>query len=69
MRSNANYTTPGLTQRTMGASLASESRLSRFGGPARRVIPVEEDPEEERPAGTNAPMSPISGMLEIAVAD
>lgn len=52
----------------MGASLASESRLSRFGGPARRVVslPDEEDPEEDREA-QNAPMSPISGKRGIPV--
>lgn len=58
------YTTPALAQRTMGASLASESRLSRFGGPARRVVSM---PDEEKPAregeneAPNAAMSPISG--------
>lgn len=62
------YTTPGLAQRTMGASLASESRLSRFGGPARRVVSM---PDEETPAregedeAPNAPMSPISGEATV----
>lgn len=48
----------------MGASLASESRLSRFGGPARRVVslPEEDDlAEGETDEALHAPMSPISG--------
>lgn len=59
-----NYTTPGLAQRTMGASLASESRLSRFGGPARRVVSMpdeDESGEEVKDEVSNVPMSPISG--------
>lgn len=48
---SANMVTPGIAQRTLGSSTASSRRLaglSRFGGPARRVVaPLDPDELEE----------------------
>lgn len=45
------YVTPGITERTMTSTASSTGRrlggLSRFGGPARRVIPPPEEPVDE----------------------
>lgn len=50
--SRSHFVTPGLSERTLGTNAASTGRrlggLSRFGGPARRVIlPVEETEHDD----------------------
>lgn len=53
----SNMVTPGLAQRTMGSSTASGRRLaglSRFGGPARRVVPQPDPDELDEDAASSA---------------
>ncbi|WWC91347.1 uncharacterized protein L201_006290 [Kwoniella dendrophila CBS 6074] len=61
----SNYMTPGVTDRTLTSAARSTGRrlggLSKFGGPARRVVPaletedIQEEPDKPSPVLMNSP--------------
>ncbi|WVW79195.1 hypothetical protein I302_101161 [Kwoniella bestiolae CBS 10118] len=75
----SNYMTPGVTERTLTSTARSTGRrlggLSKFGGPARRVIPalepedVQEESEKASPVLIDSPPRAISPPIYDTVPD